>query len=145
MTTRDLRDPAELGDTYLRFRAGGMAIEDAVRIPVPDFAHASSTATETVAEYKQQMVEAAAEGDVAAGDVCEEKGWAYAIPPRDDAPVSVSVTAGLTPAEIEELPGKQCRSTETHAPHAWSDVPMPGTRASVTRPWPTAWWSVARW
>jgi hypothetical protein len=129
---RDLRDPNTLGRKYLHLRKGGMAIEDAVLVPVHDYSPHETTVTETVEKYRQEMVTAAEEGDVHARDVCAQNEWAYES--SGDAQDDVSAPhnpSRMSPERFAQLEKKQCKRMDPHDPHSWTIVGQPGTRTPV--------------
>lgn len=61
----------------MRYRSKGMDIEDAVNIPSVDYSHTESTVDLTPQQYREEMVQAAREGDLEASRLCQQKGWEY--------------------------------------------------------------------
>ena len=82
--TRDLRDPQKLGEALkqnakvIRERFSGMTlgeVYDATRPTAPNYPQDESLATVTAREYRQELIDAAGEGDQYAYNLLLEKGW----------------------------------------------------------------------
>lgn len=131
MNLRDMRDPALFGERYLRSRTKGVDIETACNLIAPDFNETSSTGVETQERYKREKTEEAAQGNRAAGVVCDEHGWAYGIAQNDSQDVHAPDKALHMGPDLLGLEMRVCNKQRDHDPHAWSVVPQPGTRVSV--------------